>query len=217
MHYMRNYSLVDQLCLHADKLLRTLGGRVASTEHARPNPNLAIPEADLDTEQKKHIAGLMRVNYAGEVCAQALYQGQALTTRNPDLKLKLTQAGLEEEDHLRWCQSRIHELDSHVSYLNPIWYMGSFSLGVIAGLCGDKWNLGFLEETEKQVTAHLEDHLQKIPKSDLRTHAILETMRQEEAEHARLAHNIGAAELPQPIKSTMSFVSKIMTSTAYWV
>jgi len=214
---MRNYSFVDQLCLHADKLLRTLGGRVALTDHARPNPAETIPEANLDTAQKKHISGLMRVNYAGEVCAQALYQGQALTARNPELKTQLIQSGLEEEDHLRWCQSRIDELNSHVSYLNPLWYAGSFSLGVIAGLCGDKWNLGFLEETEKQVTSHLEDHLEKIPKADLRTQAILDTMRKEEAEHAHIANNLGAAELPQPIKSCMSFVSKIMTSTAYWV
>jgi len=214
---MRNYSLFDQLCFTADKLLKILSGYVDSTDHARPNPSGTFPEADLNTEQKKHVAGLMRVNYAGEVCAQALYQGQALTARNPELKIKLTQAGLEEQDHLRWCQSRIHELDSHVSYLNPFWYAGSFSLGIIAGLCGDKWNLGFLEETEKQVTAHLEDHLTKLPKTDLRTQAILKQMRDEEAEHATVAHNIGAAELPQSIKYAMSFVSKIMTSTAYWV
>lgn len=214
---MRNYSLLDQLCFKADKLLKTLSGHVDLTSDARPNPALSLPETDLDQKQKSHIAGLMRVNYAGEVCAQALYQGQALTARNPDLKLKLTQAGLEEEDHLRWCQSRIHELDSHVSYLNPIWYAGSFTLGVIAGICGDKYNLGFLEETEKQVTSHLEDHLTKLPKKDLRTQAILEQMRTEEAEHANLAHKIGAVELPSPIKSAMSFVSKIMTSTAYWV
>jgi ubiquinone biosynthesis monooxygenase Coq7 len=214
---MRNYSLIDQLCFKADKLLKTLGGHVSPTGHSRPNPAEAIPESALDTAQKKHISGLMRVNYAGEVCAQALYQGQAFTARNPELKEKLTQSGLEEEDHLRWCQSRIHELGSHVSYLNPLWYAGSFGLGVIAGLCGDKWNLGFLEETEKQVTTHLDDHLTKIPSSDLRTKTILEKMRDEEAEHAKLAHNIGAAELPEPVKSSMSFVSKLMTSVAYWV
>lgn len=214
---MRNYSFIDQLCFKADKLLKTLAGHVASTDHARPNPGLALPECSLSQAEKKHISGLMRVNYAGEVCAQALYQGQALTARNPDLKSKLTQAGLEEEDHLRWCQSRIHELGSHVSYLNPFWYAGSFSLGVIAGLCGDKYNLGFLEETEKQVTAHLEDHLTKIPKTDLRTQAILAQMRDEEAEHAKLAHAIGAAELPEPVKYSMSFVSTLMTTVAYWV
>lgn len=214
---MRNYSLLDQLCFTADKLLKTLSGYVDPSDQARPNPAEAVSDAALTVDQKKHVAGLMRVNYAGEVCAQALYQGQALTARNPELKLQLAQAGLEEEDHLRWCQSRIHELDSHVSYLNPFWYAGSFTLGIIAGICGDKWNLGFLEETEKQVTAHLEDHLTKLPNADLRTQAILVQMRNEEAEHANLAHNIGAAELPPPIKSAMNFVSKIMTSTAYWV
>ncbi|MDX2164642.1 MAG: 2-polyprenyl-3-methyl-6-methoxy-1,4-benzoquinone monooxygenase [Gammaproteobacteria bacterium] len=214
---MRNYSLFDQFCFTADKLLKTLSGHVDATEKSRSTPGHSLPGSGLTPDEKKHVAGLMRVNYAGEVCAQALYQGQALTARNPELKIKLTQAGLEEEDHLRWCQSRIHELNSHVSFLNPLWYAGSFSLGVIAGLCGDKWNLGFLEETEKQVTAHLEDHLTKLPKADLRTHAILTQMRNEEAEHANLAHNIGAAELPNPIKSAMNFVSRIMTSTAYWV
>ncbi len=214
---MRNYSLFDQCCFAADKLLKTLSGHVDATEKSRPSPGLSLPESGLTSVQKKHVAGLMRVNYAGEVCAQALYQGQALTARNPELKIKLAQAGLEEEDHLRWCQSRIHELDSHVSFLNPLWYAGSFTLGVIAGVWGDKWNLGFLEETEKQVTAHLDDHLSKIPCNDFRTKAILMQMRDEEAEHANVAHNIGATELPQPIKLAMSFVSKLMTSTAYWV
>jgi 3-demethoxyubiquinol 3-hydroxylase len=212
---MRHYSSFDHFCLRADKLLRMLTGHNIAEAQSRPTPAKDIPEHDLSDKEKNHIAGLMRVNYTGEVCAQALYQGQALTTRNWDTKQKLEQAGLEEQDHLLWCQSRLNDLNSHVSFLNPIWYAGSFLLGVAAGLVGDQWNLGFLEETEKQVVQHLENHLQQLPAADEKTRVVLTQMRDEEAHHAHVAQTAGAAVLPSFIQFTMRFTAKIMTTTAY--
>jgi len=214
---MRHYSFSDQLCLNADHLLRFLAGQNLPTHQLRENPAKNIAESELSVTEKKHISGLMRVNYTGEVCAQALYQGQALTSRNIETKQKLEQAGLEEIDHLYWCQSRLQDLNSHVSVLNPIWYIMSFILGLTAGICGDRWNLGFLEETEKQVTKHLEDHLEKLPVQDHKTRVILEQMRDEEAIHAEAANHAGAAELPKIIKLLMRGTSKIMTKLAYWI
>jgi len=212
---VRNYSLIDQVCLKTDQFLRVLGG--AQSPSIRPNPAEAMEAPRLSKAEEKHVAGLMRVNYAGEVCAQALYQGQALMSTNMNIRYQLEKAGLEEEDHLYWCQSRLQELNSHVSLLNPFWYAGSFLLGAIAGKWGDAWSLGFLEETEKQVVIHLEDHLQKLPSNDHKTRKILETMRDEEAQHAETAHHAGAKTLPGFIKTAMRFSAKIMTKTAYWV
>jgi ubiquinone biosynthesis monooxygenase Coq7 len=213
---MRDYSLLDQVCLKTDKLLRFLSGNLSSSA-TRESPAKNLSEPNLNTEEKKHIAGLMRVNYAGEVCAQALYQGQALTARNRETKYKLENAGLEEVDHLYWCQSRLQELNASVSFLNPFWYAGSFALGVVAGICGDKWSLGFLEETEKQVVKHLESHLEKLPSQDNKTRVILEQMREDENSHAEIANDAGAEELPQAIKTAMNFTSTFMTKTAYWI
>lgn len=214
---MRDYSFIDHVCLSLDKTLRVLSGHNLAKADARANPAVHVIDAKLSVSERKHVAGLMRVNYAGEVCAQALYKGQALTARNHDITRQLEQAGLEEEDHLLWCQQRLQELDSHVSYLNPLWFSGAFLLGLLAGVAGDKWNLGFLAETERQVTAHLENHLTRLPLVDVKTHAVLETMKHEEAEHAHVAVEQGAKELPLPIKKLMGFVSKVMTTTAYWV
>ncbi len=213
---MRQFSAIDAFCLKADKALRVLTGHNVGHENSRANPAEYIVDHALSAEERKHVAGLMRVNYAGEVCAQALYKGQALTARNHEITKQLEHAGLEEEDHLLWCQKRLQELDSHVSYLNPVWFTGSFLLGLLAGVAGDQWSLGFLAETERQVTRHLENHLQRISATDIKTRKILETMRDEEAEHAQVAITQGAEELPKPIKHLMSAVSKVMTATAYW-
>jgi ubiquinone biosynthesis monooxygenase Coq7 len=212
---MRHYSFIDQICLRADRLLRMLSGNNVAESNARPVPAHASKPAVLTDKEHKHVAGLMRVNYTGEVCAQALYQGQALTIRNWAIKQQLEQAGLEEQDHLLWCQSRLKELNSHVSYLNPLWYAGSFLLGITAGLVGDRWNLGFLEETEKQVVQHLENHLQQLPEQDEKTRAILSQMLDEEKHHATAARNAGAVTLPKPIQFAMRFTAKMMTMTAY--
>jgi ubiquinone biosynthesis monooxygenase Coq7 len=157
----------------------------------------------------------MRINHCGEVCAQALYNGQALTAKNPQIKQALAQASKEETEHLAWCEKRIHELGSHTSLLNPLWYAGSFTLGALAGAIGDKWNLGFLAETERQVGAHLDKHLKELPSQDEKSRAILAQMKIDEAHHADTAVHLGAAELPQPIKSAMQQMSKVMTATTY--
>lgn len=183
----------------------------------RSNPAKNIPETLVTTEEKKQAARLMRVNHSGEVCAQALYQGQALTVKSIDIRIKLEQSGLEEYDHLAWCHTRISELDNHVSYLNPLWYAGSFTLGIIAGLAGDKWNLGFIAATENQVVEHLNNHLQRLPHHDLKSHTILQQMRDDEQQHANTAMNTGGVELPQPIQTVMRITSKLMTYSSYWV
>jgi ubiquinone biosynthesis monooxygenase Coq7 len=216
---MRAYSVMDTVCLKADKLLRFLSGHLSESEQKRKSPSHSMTETKslLSEGQVKQVAGFMRVNYTGEVCAQALYQGQALTTKNVDLKLKLEKAGLEEQDHLYWCQSRIHDLNSHVSYLNPLFYGGSLLLGMAAGAFGDEWNLGFLEETENQVVKHLEVHLKNLPEQDTKTRVILETMILEEQSHADTAKEAGAKELPFLVKKLMNLSSKIMTKTTYWI
>jgi ubiquinone biosynthesis monooxygenase Coq7 len=159
----------------------------------------------------------MRVNHSGEVCAQALYHGQALTAKLPTVREEMQQAALEEQDHLAWCEDRLHELNSKPSVLNPLWYGLSFGIGAAAGIAGDKWSLGFVVETEKQVCAHLEEHLQRIPINDERTHAILTQMHQDEDQHRQQAQDAGGAELPPPIKHLMGFISKIMTKTSFYV
>lgn len=217
---MRNYSPFDQLIMNADTALRTLLGKPVVTSRPYPAGDPAkgeIPDASFSDQERKHIAGLMRVNHSGEVSAQALYQGQSLTSRNKDIKEKLLEAALEENDHLDWTKNRINELGSHTSLLNPLWYGGSFAIGAFAGAIGDKWNLGFLAETENQVVEHLESHLNKLPGGDLRSRAILEQMKTDELKHATTAIENGAAELPPPVKKLMAAMSKVMTESAYYV
>lgn len=209
----RPFNPVDHAIEQFDQGLRTLFGRPHTT--ARENPAVAVNESALDDGARQHAAGLMRVNHAGEVCAQALYQGQALTARNDHVKKQMEHSAQEENDHLDWCQSRLNELDSHASYLNPLWYTGSLAIGALAGLAGDKWSLGFVVETENQVGRHLEEHLEKLPAEDQRSRAILEQMKIDEAQHAATAQNAGAAELPKPVQQLMKLTSKIMTSAAY--
>lgn len=212
---MRNYNPIDQFIMSADTALRTLFGAPVLTE--RPYPADEVNETEFDDQEKKHISGLMRVNHSGEVSAQALYQGQALTCRTPELKEKLRLAALEENDHLDWTRQRLTELGSHTSLLNPLWYGGSFTIGAFAGALGDKWNLGFLAETEHQVVRHLDSHLDRLPGGDQRSRAILEQMKVDELKHATTAIDHGAAELPPPVKTLMAAMSKVMTNTAYRV
>lgn len=205
---------IDQLIKTFDKGLRTI---FAVSTAARLRPDADIDEPLLKEDSKQHAAALMRVNHVGEVCAQALYSGQALTSRNLHITRALQHAAAEETDHLAWCEARINELGGRKSLLNPLWYMGSFTLGAAAGALGDKWNLGFLAETEKQVTAHLQNHLSQLDKTDVKTRTIVEQMQQDEAAHAAEASQLGGSELPVPVKRGMQLASKIMTTTAYYI
>jgi ubiquinone biosynthesis monooxygenase Coq7 len=186
-------------------------------ETQRVSPAQAIPESDLDGRARAHAGALMRVNHVGEVCAQALYQGQALTARDPHARQMLEQSAREEEDHLAWSAERIRELGSRPSLLNPVWYAGAFAIGAVAGAAGDRWNLGFLAETERQVEQHLSGHLEKLPASDQRTRAVVSAMRADEAKHRDSALRLGATELPGPLKLAMRLASKVMTTIAYLV
>jgi len=206
--------LLDRFIIELDKGLRTLFAPAASV---RSLPGKQLDEPKLSETEKKLAAALMRVNHSGEICAQALYQGQALTARNPAAKAALEQAAQEETEHLNWCETRISELGSHTSYLNPLWYSGSLAIGALAGALGDKWNLGFLAETEHQVERHLEGHLARLPASDLKSRAIVEQMKTDEARHASTALEQGGVALPSPVKQGMRFTSKLMTKAAYWV
>ena len=205
---------LDKLIIHFDKGLRTL---FAPAQTARPLPSANLSEPDLSDADKRLAGALMRINHSGEICAQALYQGQALTARDPHTQQALEQAAWEETEHLAWCESRIQELGSHKSFLNPVWYTGSLAIGALAGALGDKWNLGFLAETESQVGKHLEGHLHRLPPQDEKSRAILEQMKEDEAKHATTALQHGGAELPMPVKLAMKLSSKIMTRTAFWV
>lgn len=206
-------ALIDRFIIEFDTALRSVVG--GANAH-RPTPGSeANAAASMDAKQREHAAGLMRVNHVGEVCAQALYQAQKLVARNPEIRQMLDHSGQEEMDHLAWCETRLQELGSHTSYLNPIWYAGSFAIGIAAGLAGDRWSLGFVAETEKQVENHLESHLEKLPKDDQRSRAIVDQMRLDEIEHGQAAILAGGADLPELIKKVMQGVSKIMTSTAY--
>ncbi len=211
----RNYTLPDRLIMHLDTGLRTVFGRPRVTE--RPNPAAEIPEADLSDTERELAGRLMRINHAGEVAAQGLYEGQALTARLPEVREKMERAALEENDHLDWCETRIAELGSHKSYLNPFWYAGSLTIGALAGLAGDRWSLGFVNETEKQVVRHLDEHLSRISEKDRKTRAILEQMKVDEAHHATTALHAGGAPLPWPIRRVMRLTAKVMTGVAYWV
>ena len=205
---------IDRFIGEFDRALRAIAG-VANA--ARVSPGEAKPEAPLDEREREHVIGLMRVNHVGEVCAQALYQGQALTARDPHARATLEQAAREEQDHLAWSADRIHELGGRPSLLNPVWYAGSLAIGAVAGALGDRWNLAFLAETERQVEEHLSGHLDRLPVGDERTRAIVEAMRDDEAKHRMTAVRLGAAELPAPVRAAMRFASKVMTTVAYRV
>lgn len=211
----RQYRFIDKWLSEVDHALRTASSR--NNRGQRPNPAVeqSVEAARLSEEERTLAAGLMRVNHSGEIAAQALYKGQSLLARNKDLWQHLQDAADEEVDHLAWCEDRLRELDSQPSRLAPLWYAGSYTIGALAGLAGDKWSLGFIEETERQVTAHLETHLAKLPAGDQRSRQIVEKMREDEIEHADSAHNAGAARLPDPIKKAMTGVAKVMTTASF--
>ncbi len=209
----RNYSPLDRLLISANNALQTLYTTPTGTQRA--NPADQYEDRVLSKKEQRHVAGLMRINHAGEVSAQALYQGQALTAKLPEVREKMEQAAAEENDHLIWCGKRVKELGKKTSLFNPLWYIGSFSIGAIAGAAGDKWSLGFVAETEKQVVRHLNFHLDSLPKDDKKSKAILEQMKDDELHHATTALEAGGAKLPAPVKTMMSIVSKVMTHTAY--
>jgi ubiquinone biosynthesis monooxygenase Coq7 len=202
---------LDELIVAFDRGLRTV---FAPAQSLRATPGEALPEADMTEDQRRLSASLMRVNHTGEICAQALYQGQALTARNPSSRAALEQAAREETEHLAWTEGRIEALGGRKSLLNPVFYAGSFAIGALAGLAGDRWNLGFLAETERQVVAHLDGHLKRLPEEDRKSRAIVESMRVDEARHATSAIGHGAAELPEPAKAVMRLTSKVMTTTS---
>ena len=206
--------MIDQLIIGFDRALRTV---FASAHTVRPVPGESRPEAEMSEEERRHAAALMRVNHCGEICAQALYQGQAMMCRDPGVRKVLEQAGKEETEHLAWTERRIAELGGHKSVFNPVWYAGSLAMGVTAGLLGDKWNLGFLEETEYQVEAHLNEHLESLPAQDAKSRAIVSQMREDEVRHAETAHELGAAKLPLPVKGLMHVTSLVMKKSSYWV
>ncbi len=206
--------MIDKAIIEFDKALRAVFARGAG---ARAVPGQALPEAALTEQEKRHAAALMRVNHCGEICAQALYQGQAISSSNPVIRQSLRQAAAEEGDHLAWTEYRLAELGGRKSLLNPLWYGGALAIGVIAGRAGDTWNLGFLAETERQVEAHLQGHLVKLPESDRKTRAIVEAMKADEIGHAETAIRLGARDLPTVVKQAMRLASGVMTHTAYWV
>ncbi len=209
----RRYTPFDQLIINLDQALRTLAGKPLVS--GRPDPADEVVEAPLSEAEQSESARLMRVNHAGEVAAQALYQGQALTARLESVRGRMEQAAREENDHLEWCERRVKALGGQLSHLNPLWYLGSFAIGAVAGSVGDKWSLGFVAETEKQVIAHLEDHLHRMSPNDTKSRAVLEQMKVDEARHGAQAKAAGGAELPAPIKQVMRLTSKVMTRVAY--
>lgn len=209
----RQLSLIDKLIGNADRALRTLVPNASTA--AQPSPATDKTAAELDEPQRQHIAGLMRINHTGEVCAQALYQGQALTAKLPNIRAEMEQAAQEEVDHLVWCEQRLNELNSRTSLLNPLFYAASFTLGAAAGIAGDKWSLGFVAATEDQVCKHLQDHLQQIPKEDEKSRAILEQMLIDEELHGSRALAAGGEVFPEPVKKVMTTLSKLMTKTSY--
>jgi ubiquinone biosynthesis monooxygenase Coq7 len=207
-------SPLDQFIVGIDKALRVMGGVTAPT---RATPGARADDGNLDAQQQRHSAGLMRINHVGEVCAQALYNAQARFAKSPELRTQFEQAGREEEDHLAWTAQRLAELGSQPSFLNPLWYVGSYAMGAVAAHLGDARSLGFVVETERQVEAHLNDHLDQLPELDAKSRAIVEQMRVDEIEHGAAAQAMGAAEVPGPVKLAMTGIAKIMTTTAYYV
>ncbi len=208
----RRYTTVDQLIGNFDTAVRTIFGKPRLSE--RGDPSTGLEEPALSAAERALAAGLMRVNHAGEVSAQGLYAGQALTARLPEVREKMERAALEENDHLAWCEKRVTELGEGVSILSPLWYVGSFGIGAIAGIAGDKWSLGFVAETEHQVVRHLDSHLQQLPAQDRKSRAIVAQMREDEAHHATVALEHGGAALPAPVKRLMGLTSKVMTTLA---
>jgi len=211
----RNQSTVDRLIISLDEALRTVFAPARAPQ--RPNPAANTAEEPLDANARRAVGALMRINHTGEICAQALYQGQALTARLPVIRQKMEQAANEEIDHLAWTETRIREVGTHTSYLNPLWYAGSFAIGAFAGAIGDRWSLGFVAETERQVVAHLERHLTRLPAGDDKSRRILEQMRDDEGHHATTALEAGAAQLPDPVQRLMRAASKVMTRITYWI
>jgi len=205
---------LDRIIVEFDKGLRTL---LSEAHSVRPYPDANVAEAPLSEAEKRHAAALMRVNHSGEICAQALYQGQALTARDPKVQQRLQHAAQEETEHLAWTSHRVHELGGHLSVLNPLWYTGSLALGAFAGLLGDKWNLGFLSETEQQVGAHLQSHLSRLPQQDEKSRAIVSQMYTDEIGHADMAVELGGVELPNPVPMLMKLNGRVMTSLVYRV
>ena len=208
-----NHSFLDQCLIQFDLALRTCVP--GSSQARRASPAEELNDGELSPSERRHTAGLMRINHTGEVCAQALYQGQAATAKLGDVRESMQQAAAEEVDHLAWCEDRLRQLDSRPSLLNPLWYALSYGIGAAAGIAGDKWRLGFVAATEDQVCAHLEDHLEKLPTEDAKSKAILKQMIVDEKQHGDLARNAGGAELPAPVKQAMTAVSQIMKTTAY--
>ena len=206
--------MIDGLIACFDRALRTVAG---VHEARRASPAARSGASELSAEERRHAAALMRVNHVGEVCAQALYEGQALAARDPEIRRSLEQAGEEEQDHLAWCAERVEELGGRLSVLNPFWYAGSFAIGAMAATFSDALSLGFLTETERQVESHLAEHLGQLPATDLRSRRILETMQSDEVRHANVAQSKGAAELPLWARTGMGLTSKVMTRLAYWI
>ena len=211
---MRQYTGLDKLINQFDQALRSLVPGATTAHRENPandeNTQLAVSEA-------RHVAGLMRVNHSGEVCAQALYHGQALTAKLPNVRQEMEHAAIEEQDHLAWCEDRLKELDSHTSLLNPVWYSLSFGMGALAGIAGDKYSLGFVAETERQVSLHLMDHISQLPPQDERSRKILTQMNEDELQHRDTALNAGGVDLPIPVRITMTAISKLMTKTSYYI
>lgn len=207
-------SLLDPLILQLDQALRTV---FAKAPTVRPMPGATLPESEMSEPERSHVAALMRINHVGEVCAQALYAGQAFTARDGTVREALEHAAWEETEHLNWTERRIEELGGRKSLLNPLWYAGAWTIGAIAGRLGDPVSLGFVAETERQVEAHLDGHMSQLPAADLRSQAIIDQMKADEIAHAQTALSLGAAELPPVAKGAMKMAAKVMTKTAYWV
>ena len=211
----RQFSALDHFLINIDTGMRTMFGAPEITERKNPSDNQQ--EEELSAAEKKLAGRLMRINHAGEVSAQGLYQGQALTAKLPEVRQQMERAAQEENDHLAWCEKRCKELDTHVSYLSPLWYFGSLTIGAIAGKVGDQWSLGFVAETEHQVVRHLDEHLSQISENDHKSRAILEQMKEDELHHAVIAEDAGGANLPEAVKLAMKASSKVMTSGAYYL
>ncbi len=211
----RGYTTVDQVMIQFDQTLRTLFGQPPTT--GRRDPAAGLDEPELSPAEQRHAARLMRVNHTGEVCAQALYQGQALTARGPAVRTAMERAAAEESDHLVWCEQRIKALDGRTSRLNPLFYTGSLVLGALAGRAGDRWSLGFVTETEHQVERHLDDHLRKLPARDHKSRAVLAAMREDEIRHAEMAQAAGGTPLPLPVRLAMTAASRVMIRSTYWL
>ncbi|MFD2367513.1 2-polyprenyl-3-methyl-6-methoxy-1,4-benzoquinone monooxygenase [Pseudoduganella sp. GCM10020061] len=210
----RNFNPLDHLVIGLDKAVRVIAGVATAS---RPNPAAHAADANMTDQEKRHAAGLMRVNHVGEVCAQALYDSQGRFAKSPEVRRKLEQASREEEDHLAWTAQRLAELGSSPSILNPLWYAGSYAIGSVAAILGDKRSLGFVSETERQVEAHLTSHLDRLPPQDEKSRAIVRQMRDDEIIHGQAARDLGGAEAPLPVRFAMTAMSRVMTTTAYYI